>query len=197
MKLIVVSKTLNDIESSEALITSFKNTLGMDFQFLLINPEDIKYKITEIKKINDRMARKSAGLDGENVYVLMQSDTLSPICQNALLKTLEESNSSMVLVVKNIETLLPTVKSRCQTKFIEVDESEKSVVEIVDLFGYDDIPGMSKLERNKVKEQLDKMLNSAVKPTDKQIVHIHEAIRKIDSNCKVESVLFELLWKIK
>ncbi len=50
------------------------------------------------------------------VYVLRQADTMNPAAQNALLKLLEEPprSASFVLAVERAESLLPTVRSRCE-----------------------------------------------------------------------------------
>ena len=50
------------------------------------------------------------------VYVLRQADTMNPAAQNALLKLLEEPprSASFILSVERAESLLPTVRSRCE-----------------------------------------------------------------------------------
>jgi DNA polymerase III delta prime subunit len=48
------------------------------------------------------------------VFILLEADELSPICQNALLKTLEEppGSAAFILTAKSPSPLLPTVRSR-------------------------------------------------------------------------------------
>ena len=50
------------------------------------------------------------------VYVLRQADTMNPAAQNALLKLLEEPprSASFILAAERAESLLPTVRSRCE-----------------------------------------------------------------------------------
>ncbi len=50
------------------------------------------------------------------VYVLRQADTMNPAAQNALLKLLEEPprSASFILAVERAESMLPTVRSRCE-----------------------------------------------------------------------------------
>ena len=50
------------------------------------------------------------------VYVLRQADTMNPAAQNALLKLLEEPprSASFILAAERVESLLPTVRSRCE-----------------------------------------------------------------------------------
>ncbi len=50
------------------------------------------------------------------VYLLRRADTMNPAAQNALLKLLEEPprSASFILAVERAESLLPTVRSRCE-----------------------------------------------------------------------------------
>ena len=50
------------------------------------------------------------------VYLLRQADTMNPAAQNALLKLLEEPprSASFILAAERAESLLPTVRSRCE-----------------------------------------------------------------------------------
>lgn len=50
------------------------------------------------------------------VYVLRQADTMNAAAQNALLKLLEEPprSAAFILAVERAESLLPTVRSRCE-----------------------------------------------------------------------------------
>ena len=49
------------------------------------------------------------------VYIIPQADMMTPLAQNAILKTIEEPPSYAVflLLTENAETLLPTINSRC------------------------------------------------------------------------------------
>lgn len=49
------------------------------------------------------------------VYIIPQADMMTPQAQNAILKTIEEPPSYAVflLLTENVETLLPTINSRC------------------------------------------------------------------------------------
>ena len=50
------------------------------------------------------------------IAVIDDADTMSPECANSLLKTLEEPypNSVLILISENVNSLLPTIRSRCQ-----------------------------------------------------------------------------------
>ena len=68
------------------------------------------------------------------MFVLDDADTLTPVVQNTLLKTLEEpaKSSQFILVTARPDGLLPTVRSRCpQLRFgrLDVDEVAALLVE--------------------------------------------------------------------
>jgi DNA polymerase III delta prime subunit len=184
------------IGEHESVRATFLQKYGDGFTFHLIYPEELRYKVSEIKKLTARLARKSTNQDKEDVYVLMQSDGMSAICQNALLKTLEDSNYSLMLVVKNVDSLLATVKSRCITEFVESAQESGSTSDII-LSDYDDIASVAKLERDKVKAHLEHLVHENSSTDLSRILIIEEALRKLDANCKVESVLYEMIWRLK
>ncbi len=60
------------------------------------------------------------------VAILTNAHLLTPICQNALLKTLEEPGigNYLLLTTSKLQTLLPTIRSRCH---IETDSSPSPI----------------------------------------------------------------------
>ena len=68
------------------------------------------------------------------VFIVEDADKMNDAASNALLKTLEEppSTSHIILIASRADTLLPTIRSRCQTiRFgpVAFDEIEKYLVE--------------------------------------------------------------------
>lgn len=194
MKRIIVTRSLTIIEERELVVSVLSNYFGNDYTFHLIYPEETNYKIAEIKKLTTKLARKSSN-ELEDVYVLMQCDRMSNICQNALLKTLEDSKYSLILVVGNLGALLPTIQSRCFVEYIETDKTNSSHSELI-LNDYDDISSVAKYERDKVRTMLVQMVNDSVQLNPDILLFYEEAIKKLDANCKIESILYELLSKI-
>lgn len=71
------------------------------------------------------------------VFIVEDADKMNDAASNALLKTLEEppSTSHIILIAARADTLLPTIRSRCQTiRFAPVpfDEIERHLIEACD-----------------------------------------------------------------
>lgn len=97
--------------------TQERNTL---FSFLALSPastieyEGVSAKVDDLRHFVNFGVNLSAGLSGITL-IIYDADRLSPECQAVLLKPLEDSREdvSLILVVKNENSLLPTVISRC------------------------------------------------------------------------------------
>ncbi len=89
-----------------------------------IEPEGKSIKDQVIEEVQNQAAKKP--FEGErSVFVIQQADTITERAQNRLLKTLEEpkGNSVMILLVENIQSILPTIQSRCvNLRFRPVDQ---------------------------------------------------------------------------
>jgi DNA polymerase-3 subunit delta' len=71
------------------------------------------------------------------IFIVDDADKMNDAASNALLKTLEEppSTSHIILIAARADTLLPTIRSRCQTiRFAPVafDEIEKHLIDTYD-----------------------------------------------------------------
>ena len=85
-----------------------------------------KLLVEDIDNITDTMSYRPCEGDVK-VYTIMHGDTMNLSSQNKLLKTLEEPNCSVYMLIgtNNIENLLPTVRSRCKILEIELFTAEK------------------------------------------------------------------------
>ena len=93
------------------------NNAGFDHQIIYptkleeINLEQGKIGVTEIRNLvkGARTLQKKS-----NIYILYKADSMTEQAQNALLKVYEEPNQStyFILLVKNLNSLLPTIVSR-------------------------------------------------------------------------------------
>lgn len=83
--------------------------------FMMIEPQDGKVKIDQIREMQRKVAEKPIVSDNK-VYIIDDSDTMTSEAQNCLLKTLEEppEYAIIILVTNNKEGLLPTIRSRCE-----------------------------------------------------------------------------------
>lgn len=84
--------------------------------------------IDEARDIRDRAALR--GLGGSRIFVIVAS-ALTTEAQNALLKTFEEppAGAIFVLVVPSPETLLPTLRSRMQSIYIDARTDDPSPID--------------------------------------------------------------------
>ena len=89
------------------------------------------------------------------VYVLRQADTMNPAAQNALLKLLEEPprSASFILAVERAESMLPTVRSRCEVIRCNTEadalpeEAVQEAGEYLSLLARDDAVGLLRWSR--------------------------------------------------
>ncbi|HEY9690569.1 MAG TPA: hypothetical protein V6D15_00005 [Oculatellaceae cyanobacterium] len=71
-------------------------------------------RIDQVREITQFTANKPL-LSNRKIVVIENAETLHPSAANALLKTLESPNSTlMILLTSSPEKLLPTIVSRCQ-----------------------------------------------------------------------------------
>ena len=72
-------------------------------------------RIASIREIKKKL-KLSAARGGRIVVIISDFDRITPEAANAFLKTLEEphSNVTIILTTSRVETLLPTIMSRCQ-----------------------------------------------------------------------------------
>jgi len=71
-------------------------------------------RLEQIREIGQFLARPPLGAP-RNVVVLEQAESMAEAAANALLKTLEEpGQATLILIVPNVESVLPTLVSRCQ-----------------------------------------------------------------------------------
>jgi DNA polymerase III subunit delta' len=94
--------------------------------FLSVERDPGKRELTVAKFIGDRDQRGKAGLCHDlalravagprKIAIINDADTMNDEAANAMLKTLEEppDGAMLILIASNLDSLLPTIKSRCQ-----------------------------------------------------------------------------------
>lgn len=95
--------------------------------FLIVERDPGKRELNVAKFVGERDQRGKAGLCYElsirpvagsrKIAIINDADTMNDEAANALLKTLEEppDGAILFLVVSNLDALLPTIRSRCQS----------------------------------------------------------------------------------
>ena len=94
--------------------------------FFLIEPDGNSIKVDQIRQMQKSVLEKPVE-STKKVYIIDNADTMTKEAQNCILKTLEEPQEYVViiLVVSNINSILATVNSRCTKLFFkELDDSE-------------------------------------------------------------------------
>lgn len=117
------------------------------------------------------------------LVIIEDSHMLTTEAQNALLKILEEppANTFILLGTDSIDTLLPTVISRCQTVSLKSDSFEITQAEREDLEKFLDTMSNSGIgERLKKAEELAKDKNEAINWISKLILALREKMLNED-----------------
>ena len=102
----------------------FDSNNNPDFQ--LIQPNDGKIKIEQIREMQRKVAEKPI-ISNKKAYIIDNADTMTTEAQNCLLKTLEEPPEyiTIILICTNEDNLLSTIKSRCTRMHFDSINSEK------------------------------------------------------------------------
>ena len=87
---------------------------GSNPDFIMIEPEDGKIKIDQIRNLQRKVAEKPIN-SNKKVYIINDSDKMTTEAQNCLLKTLEEPPEylTIILICSNEYSMLSTINSRC------------------------------------------------------------------------------------
>ena len=88
--------------------------------FFIIEPEGNIVKIDQIRSMQKNILEKPI-TSNKKVYIINNADTMTKEAQNCLLKTLEEPQDfiTIILIASNENDILPTVKSRCTKIFFK------------------------------------------------------------------------------
>lgn len=92
-----------------------KDSNHPDVELITVEEKHKEIRIDQIHELQKRIALKS--MEGrKKVYILDDANQMNRDSSNCLLKTLEEPNEDVViiLIARNLYGLLPTVRSRCQ-----------------------------------------------------------------------------------
>ncbi|RKU27857.1 DNA polymerase III subunit delta' [Candidatus Poribacteria bacterium] len=104
----------------------------------IIRPDGSQIKIGQIRELQQEIHYQP--IDAERkIYIFINSERMNIEAANSLLKTLEEppSVSTIVLLTENIESILPTIRSRCQVlPFYPLTEQELTE-SLIDRFAID------------------------------------------------------------
>ncbi len=137
-----VDKCLNDIKELIIEIIGSNDDVIKEqiksenyLELIIISPDGKDIKKEQILDLQERLKIKPI-LSKYLFYIILDAELLNESSSNKLLKTIEEPNESVVsfLIAKNIDLLLPTIKSRCEMLSIMYDLENNS---------YDENPSIS------------------------------------------------------
>ena len=169
--------------------------------FLLIESDDGKIKIEQIREMQRKIAEKPI-ISDKKVYIINDADKMTTEAQNCLLKTLEEPPEyiTIILICSNENNLLSTIKSRCTRMYfepIEINEVKKYIKGInISKDINENILNLSQgsigkaiklVENQSLYENIEKLLEDLTKKDLIDIIKMSEEIYK--SKEEIESIL--------
>lgn len=151
------------------------------------NGESIK--IAQIREIKKKISLKPDS--GFTLIVIENANLLTLESSNAILKTLEEPPTFciMVLITKNLYTLLPTIISRCKKIYLD-GNSNQIAVENLEFF--------QKLQATKFNYQKIKLAEEIIKKQINIKLMLVDWIKHLESQIDRENItLLETIYKFE
>jgi len=160
--------------------------------FYLIEPNDGKVKIEQIREMQKKVAEKPI-ISNKKVYIIDNADSMTTEAQNCLLKTLEEPPEyiTIILICSNEDSLLSTIKSRCTRmhfesikieeirKYINYNYPDQEISENIINLSQGSIGKVIKLNENKnIYENIEKIFLSMQNSDLIEILKMSEEIYK-------------------
>ena len=196
-KILCIGNKQNDCSCKSCIEFSSSNNPD----FLLIESDDGKIKIEQIREMQRKIAEKPI-ISDKKVYIINDADKMTTEAQNCLLKTLEEPPEyiTIILICSNENNLLSTIKSRCTRMYfepIEINEVKKYIKGInISKDINENILNLSQgsigkaiklVENQSLYENIEKLLEDLTKKDLIDIIKMSEEIYK--SKEEIESIL--------
>jgi DNA polymerase III gamma/tau subunit len=175
---------IGNSSSFNVYLNDLVSSLKKDYS-LVINEVNAEIKETSklmLEKINQSLTSYKREEKELSLLVIKNFDALSPLIQNALLKSLEEPSPSLKIIAqsKNVTGVLPTILSRAKVEHLkdnfEADVSNVAVdnklftnEEIIKIF--EDVLTFKVFKDSKAYKHLEKFLNTLI---ENKYCHIYE-----------------------
>lgn len=104
----------------------------------IIRPDGAQIKIDQIRELQQQIFYQP--LEGpRKIYILANAERLNDYAANSLLKTLEEppAASTLILLTENVESIIPTIRSRSQILSFYPMPTEELTAALVEQFSVD------------------------------------------------------------
>lgn len=121
-----LKKLINNIlKPSEEIKKQIENETYLEM--IIIKPEEKEIKKDQINYLLNRLKIKPI-ISKYLFYIICNAETMNQNSSNKLLKTIEEPNDNNIgfIITKNIDLILPTIKSRCEIFSLIYEEAEES-----------------------------------------------------------------------
>lgn len=178
--------------------------------FTIIEPDNNSIKIEQIRALQKKIIEKPIN-GSKKIYIMNDADKMTKEAQNCLLKTLEEPQSFVVIIMicSNENAILPTVKSRCTKiffnehsredirKFMEEKNSTTNIDEsMVELCGGSIKKSIEVIEKEEKLNQLKDLIHSVDKVNKLKFISQNEFFytNKDDVNLILDYI-YVLLYK--
>lgn len=147
--------------------------------FSIIEPDNGSIKIEQIRSLQRKIIEKPIN-GSKKIYIINDADKMTKEAQNCLLKTLEEPQSFVVIILicSNENAILATVKSRC-TKIYFQEQSSSDIYKFI----------MEKNPTTNIDQNMLELCGGSIKKAIeisekeeklKQIKNIVDSIEKVD-----------------
>ena len=162
--------------------------------FNIIEPDGNSIKIEQIRILQKQVLQKPI-TSKNKVYIINDAGKMTKEAQNALLKTLEEppQDTVFILIGKNENEFLITIRSRCMVLHFEPIEDDKLEQFLIKEYNF---PKLTE----KQKRLFGGSVGNAIKTKDKleQFTNIEELIDNLDKMDKLQIYKkAEILYKMK
>lgn len=163
--------------------------------FMCVEPEGNSIKIEQIRFLQKKIQEKPI-LANKKVYIMDDADTMTTEAQNCFLKTLEEPPefATIILIGKQENAFLPTIKSRCMILHFQPIEDEK-----IEQYLHETNYGITNLTKNHF-QMFQGSIGKAIalKEKQEQYKKIEEMLQNLDKKDLIEMLqLAEPLYKAK
>lgn len=168
--LIYGSNSESRVEEIRKSLPNFKWEYNPDLKIIERTKTKKSIGIEEVRPVSNFLKIKPLGK--LKIVIIKEANLLTPEAQNSLLKILEEppEYAQIFLEGNTIESLLPTILSRCAKVKVSSDESlipESEFFKMTLSERFDYMEALSKLEKEEVISFLTNTLKSLKKPENK------------------------------
>ncbi|HYK74040.1 MAG TPA: DNA polymerase III subunit delta' [Pseudoneobacillus sp.] len=144
-----------------------------------VEPDGLSIKKGQIRALQEEFAK--AGVESkQKVYIISQADKMTVNAANSLLKFLEEPHSQTIaiLMTEQVQQIIPTILSRCQTLSFQPLSSENMIKKLVELDVIDSQAPILALMTNNIDEAIALSGDDWFAQAQKIVVKLYEVLRK-------------------